>query len=85
MSDLYFGSDLFEFDRLQSQTTSLLGAFRPVIGPATSGLFCRATSTQPASRSGSSPSLRESIRPRPDVPGDSAFLTVSGERKPELC
>ncbi|MFM0674352.1 hypothetical protein [Paraburkholderia sediminicola] len=45
MSDLYFGSDLFdEFDRLQSQTTSLFGAFRPAIGPATSGLFCRSTS-----------------------------------------
>lgn len=86
MSDLYFRSDLFDkFDRLQSQTTSLFGATRPAIGPATSGLFCRSTPAQPASRSRSSPSLRGSIRPALDVPGDRAFLTTSGERTPELC
>ena len=83
MSDLYFGSDLFnEFDRLQRQMANLFGTFPSSIRASRVGTF-------PAVNIGATDDAIEIVAFAPgvnaaalDVSIDKGLLTISGERKP---
>lgn len=83
MSDLYFGTDLFnDFDRLQRQMMSLVGGFPSSIRASRFGTF-------PQINIGATDDSIEIVAFVPgvdasqlDVSIDKGLLTISGERKP---